>query len=135
MGVDALQRQGTWFPNAYSTSSWTLPSVASLLVSQYPSRHGVVQWGAQLSSERVTMVELLRGAGYRTGAWIANIMLTRHAGFDQGFDVYHVRMGPDGQHVKGHSTTSFVAKDSISNSSIIRGTRSHPCSNTKENTV
>ena len=31
------------FTNAFSTSSWTVPSVASLFTGLYPTRHGVIE--------------------------------------------------------------------------------------------
>ena len=39
--LDALARGGVRFENAYSSSSWTAPSAASLLTSLQPASHGV----------------------------------------------------------------------------------------------
>jgi arylsulfatase A-like enzyme len=96
---DALQRQSVWFSNAYSTSSWTIPAVASLFLSQLTSQHGVSRWGSSVSSDQTTLAELLQKAGYRTGAWTANRLMSRGRGFGQGFDEYrlvlHPKLQPD----------------------------------------
>src|SRR3990170_5433058 len=38
-----LAEHGILFTNAYSTSSWTVPAVTSLITGVYPISHGVVQ--------------------------------------------------------------------------------------------
>jgi arylsulfatase A-like enzyme len=96
---DAFQRQSTWFANAYSTTSWTIPSMASLFLSRLASQHRVVKWGSKLPDEKTTLVEILREAGYRTGGWTANRLMSRPRGFAQGFDEYklviHPKLRPD----------------------------------------
>jgi arylsulfatase A-like enzyme len=87
---DALRHQSTWFRNAYATASWTLPSLASLFVSQLSSQHRLIRWGAELGDDHVTLVEVLRGAGYRTGGWSANVLIKNDSGFKQGFETYRV---------------------------------------------
>ena len=39
--LDAMLRDAVVFDNAYATSSWTVPSMASLHTGVYPSSHGV----------------------------------------------------------------------------------------------
>jgi arylsulfatase A-like enzyme len=96
---DALEQRSIWFPNAYATAPWTIPSVASLFVSQLPSRHGVVKWGSNLLPEHTTLVEILQQAGYATGGWTANRLMAAARGFAQGFDEYemvtHPKLRPD----------------------------------------
>jgi len=41
--MDSLAASGVVFTNAYSTSSWTNPAVASLFTSRYPSQHQVTR--------------------------------------------------------------------------------------------
>jgi arylsulfatase A-like enzyme len=91
---DTLRRQSTWFRNAYATASWTLPSLASLFVSQLSSQHRLVRWGTKLGPDHVTLVEVLRAAGYRTGGWSANVMIEDDSGFQQGFEAYQVVLPP-----------------------------------------
>lgn len=92
---DALRRQSTWFTEAYATTSWTIPSMASLFLSQLASQHRVVKWGSKLSSDETTLAEILREAGYRTGGWTANRLMSPPRGFEQGFDEYEVVTHPE----------------------------------------
>jgi len=88
--LDRLKQQSTWFPNAYAGSSWTLPSLASLFVSEPPSLHGVVTWEALLDSRASTLAEALARGGYRTGGFSANFLVTRETGIPQGFEEYAI---------------------------------------------
>src|SRR5262245_46845222 len=57
--LDSLAQRGVLFDNASAPSSWTVPSVASLLTSRYPSQHHVVTFGSRLAEEEVTFAERL----------------------------------------------------------------------------
>jgi arylsulfatase A-like enzyme len=92
---DALRGDSIWFPNAYSTSSWTLPATASLFTSQLVSEHGVAHWGSRLLPEHITLVEELRRAGYRTGMWTANRIVAGERGFADRFEHYEFIEHPD----------------------------------------
>lgn len=82
--IDQLAREGILFENAISTSSWTLPSHASLLTGRYPYEHGAVK--ARFPDRYPTLAEFLRDRGYRTGAISANkIWFARSRGFGRGF--------------------------------------------------
>ena len=108
---DALRAESTYFPNAHATSSWTLPSTISLLVSQVPSRHGV-DWSSSslVDAEQTTLVELLHDAGYRTGGWNANLLLTEGRGFNQGFDSFEVVHHPEWYRgIPGNSPHAFAS--------------------------
>jgi hypothetical protein len=89
---------------AYSSSSWTLPAIASMLTGQTPAEHGA---GAQspggrsgraaLPETATTVVERLSQAGWQTRAWINNPFLAADFGLAQGFDRYvdiHTRHTP-----------------------------------------
>jgi arylsulfatase A-like enzyme len=91
---DRLRSESTYFPNALSTSSWTLPATASLFLSQYPSQHGVTAWASHLADEPTTLVEVLRSAGYRTAGWSANRLITEKRGFRRGFDTFELVSHP-----------------------------------------
>jgi arylsulfatase A-like enzyme len=89
--IDALAWRGVRFERAITPASWTEPSLASLLTSLYPSELGITCWATidcqpHLDRERVTLAEALRGAGYRTQAYLTSPWLTAELGFDQGFD-------------------------------------------------
>lgn len=82
--IDSFREQCVLFHQAYSTSSFTPPSHASLLTSQYVGEHGLLTWN-ELPEDRVTLAEVLRGRGYRTGASVS-INLLSAQNLDQGFD-------------------------------------------------
>ncbi len=92
--LDALRARSVSFRNAYANAPWTVPSLASLFLSQLPSQHRVVVWGASIAEERVTVAELLRDAGYRTGAFVSNVLIGPSSGLAQGFDTYEVIVDP-----------------------------------------
>jgi len=93
--IDSLAAEGVRFERAYSTSSWTLPSVVSMLTSTYPRRHGMGerdeagegQWHV-LPSDLPSLPESLKAAGYRTFGFSANFALPAERGFSRGFDRY-----------------------------------------------
>ncbi len=89
----AIAESGYRYEWALSPAPSTAPAIASLLTSRYPAYHGVGE-SAQtaLASEALTLAELLREAGYRTGAVIANPVLAGARGLEQGFDVYDAEL-------------------------------------------
>jgi len=88
--LSSLARKGFFFRNAYAQSSWTNPSVATLLTSRYQSQHHITSFQAVLSPDEITLAEVLQQHGYATAGFVANILLRNNFGFGQGFDVYRV---------------------------------------------
>lgn len=73
--IDALARDSHLFTNYYAASTFTTPSVVSMLTGRYPSSTHVYHWGGKLhgvDAER-TLPRELRKAGYRTAASVANL--------------------------------------------------------------
>jgi len=107
-----LAERGTLFQRAFSTSSWTAPSVASLFTSLYPHEHGVTQgfWAHKASMRKLaepgravielnripelvpTLPEILKQAGYSTFGISTNRNVAEEMGFTRGFD--HFRLLP-----------------------------------------
>lgn len=84
-GLNRLAGEGVLFENAFSASSWTLPSHVSLLTGRFPHEHGVER-GVSYDGRFPTLSEELRNRGYRTGAFSANReWFTRVYGFGRGF--------------------------------------------------
>lgn len=88
--IDRIAAGGILFQNAIIQSSWTLPSHASLLTSKYPSFHGAITSYEMLSSENITLAEILREKGYTTICFTEHGWLSPNFGFDQGFDTYNI---------------------------------------------
>jgi arylsulfatase A-like enzyme len=76
------------FQRAYSASSATQPTHASLFTALHPWEHGVSRNGLVLHESHVTVAERLREAGFSTAAAVASFPLHPRFGFDQGFDVF-----------------------------------------------
>jgi arylsulfatase A-like enzyme len=95
--IAALARDGHHLPRAYATSSWTLPSHASMFTGLLPRTLGLGQPpdGTAASvrpilagvSERL-LSRVLGTAGYTCHGFSANAWASQHAGFDIGFDSF-----------------------------------------------
>jgi len=81
----ALARKGIVFENAMSQAPWTLPALASMLTSLYPSQHGVLTNASILAPAVWTIAEALRNVGYRTAAVTSHVWASPRAGMGQGF--------------------------------------------------
>lgn len=87
--IDALGAQGTRYTRCYAPAPITLPSHASLLTGLYPIHHQLRDNGVgRLDDKAQTLPELLKEAGYQTGAVIGAFVLDARFGLDQGFDFY-----------------------------------------------
>ncbi len=96
--VDALAQDGVTFDFALSTSSWTLPSHASLFTGMFPSAHGAhstpesAAFVAGLGAGSTTLAEILERYGYVTGCISANFgVVSGYFGLDQGFEYFDSR--------------------------------------------
>ena len=84
--LDALAERSTVFERAVAQSSWTRPTVATLLTGVGPERHGIRELKHGLDDAFVTLPERLRELGYATAGFSANANVTADTGFEQGFD-------------------------------------------------
>ena len=109
--LDAFARHhAVRYTNARSTSSWTLPSHASLFTGLMPAQHGATHPRAGADPEHTvesaalpaqplrpdvpTLASILRARGYRTGAVLANsAYLDPLFGLARGFEHYDARPG------------------------------------------
>lgn len=88
--LDQLAREGVLCAQAITPVPATLPGHASLLTGLYPYNHGARANGSfKLEDEQITLAEIMRDHGYRTGAVISAYVLDSDYGVDQGFEVYH----------------------------------------------
>jgi arylsulfatase A-like enzyme len=91
--IDQFAKEGLRFERTYAHVPLTLPSHASLLTATYPTSNGVHDNGTfRLGDTSPTLAELLKGAGYRTGAFVGSFVLDARFGLGRGFDVYDDRM-------------------------------------------
>ncbi len=84
--LDALANEGVRFSRAWSQTSWTLPSTASLMTGQYQETHGVRLNDQFLGESAQTMAEAFSEAGYTCLGFTQNPFASPVFGFGQGFD-------------------------------------------------
>jgi arylsulfatase A-like enzyme len=86
--LEKLAGRGTRFDLAFATSSWTLPSHASLFTGRWPHELGV-GWQSPLRRGVPTLAEYLAGRGYDTAGFVANLdYCGRETGLARGFAHY-----------------------------------------------
>lgn len=99
--LDAFARDAVVFDQAIAHSSWTKPSVASILTSLLPGQHRAVQLRDALHSSNVTLASRLDEEGWATGAAIANsVIYGSESAFDPGFDFFAGLHGEDDRRSK-----------------------------------
>ncbi|HSN87381.1 MAG TPA: sulfatase, partial [Thermoanaerobaculia bacterium] len=92
--LDALAGDSLTFTRAYSTASWTLPAMASVMTGVSPQVHGALHTRSRVPDGLPTLAETLRRAGYRTSAFVSSTVLGPPANLTQGFDEYRPYPGP-----------------------------------------
>ena len=85
--------QGTLFERAYAPSSWTWPTLASIVTGLYPSAHGAVAPTSALCDAPESLAESLWGRGLRTGfsgssSYVEPPGELADAGFQSGFEFF-----------------------------------------------
>ena len=86
--LSALAASGVRFTTARSAVPLTLPSHTTLLTGRRPPQHGVRVNGQTLAGDVPTLATALRGAGYRTAAFVGAYALDRRFGLARGFETY-----------------------------------------------
>jgi arylsulfatase A-like enzyme len=101
--IDMVADRGYLFTRAIAPSSYTVPSMASLFTSTYPSNHGVLYGrlaeifpnvfknfetdvNHAIPDELPTLADILGNHGYTTIGVSANLLLDESTGFASGFD-------------------------------------------------
>ena len=83
--LERLAAQGVRFDLAFSTSSWTLPSHASVFTGRWPHELRV-DWTVPLGNSFPTLAEYLAADGYDTAGFVANVdYCSRETGLARGF--------------------------------------------------
>jgi arylsulfatase A-like enzyme len=72
--IDAFASKGTVFTNFYSASTFTTPSIATMMTGIYPSESHVHQLQGRPRGENAarTLPHVMRAAGFATGAFLSN---------------------------------------------------------------
>ena len=83
-----LAREGIRMTDAYSSSSWTLPSHIALMTGRPGIAHAVESEGAVLDPAIPTLAEILGNNGYRTAGIYSAPYLDPYWGLARGFETY-----------------------------------------------
>jgi arylsulfatase A-like enzyme/uncharacterized membrane protein YbhN (UPF0104 family) len=86
--LDRFAGDAIRFDQAFTNSSWTRPSFASILTGRLPSSHGVMSKSDALPDAVTTLPEALKAAGYTTAGYATNFNVAPYFNFHQGFDEY-----------------------------------------------
>ena len=89
--IDKLAGKGVLFENAYSQAPWTLPAMATVHTSLYPTEHGAIKGYLAIKKELNTLAEYMKNNNYKTMAITTHSLIDSNHGFAQGFDIFDER--------------------------------------------
>jgi arylsulfatase A-like enzyme len=105
--LDALARDGIRCERCIATTSWTLPSFATILTGLLPYDHGAVGGEHEvLAAEHSTLAELLAAAGYATGGFVAVHFLNESYGMTQGLQEFEQALPEEDLYEQARRVTS-----------------------------
>jgi choline-sulfatase len=85
--LERLRKDSILFEHAFSHAPLTLPSHASILTGQLPTKHRVRDNGGYaIAADASTIPGILKSYGYATGAAVSSFVLRRTTGIANGFD-------------------------------------------------
>jgi len=97
------------YQKAWAPSSWTLPSVASLLTGLYPSRHGLVHGNERLSPDEVrSMARYFSDLGYQTFGISQSFVTGNAFQLDAGFDRFLLSNQLNGWSLRSQETRCIL---------------------------
>ena len=102
---NAVAARGRLFRQAYATVPETLPSHASMMTGLYAAGHGIHENARRVPEETELLAERLRGAGYRTAAFVSSFVLARRFGLARGFDIFDDELPAGRQERTARETT------------------------------
>ena len=87
--LDRLSREGTVFEQATTSVPLTLPAHCTIFTGLFPPHHRVRDNADRaLDAGQITLAEVLRARGMRTGAFVGSVVVGHDRGLAQGFDTY-----------------------------------------------
>lgn len=91
--IDEFAKKNVKFEHAFSASSYTLPSIASIFTGKYPSNHSVgfdqTPTGKLNTDRDITLAEILSSNGYRTAGFVSTVILRKETNIDRGFQTFN----------------------------------------------
>lgn len=87
-GLQTLCNESVRFTHAYTPSTLSTSSLASIFTAQYPYQHHVRDNGNYLPPEVRTASEVFAEKGYRTAFFSGGAPILRKTGLNQGFELF-----------------------------------------------
>jgi arylsulfatase A-like enzyme len=85
--LDEFAKDAAVYTDAWTPAGWTGPAHASLFTGLRPEHHGFDRgWKAYLGEEHATLAEHLQAAGYATGCFTNNSVISEGLGLVRGFE-------------------------------------------------
>ena len=95
--LDRLAAEGAMAVHATVHVPLTRPSHISIFTGLLPAEHGIRDnVSPTLAPDVPTLAPMLKAAGFRTGAFVSSIVLSRQSGLNRGFDEYSDRFEIEG---------------------------------------
>jgi arylsulfatase A-like enzyme len=111
--LQSLGARGVVFERAFSPTSWTLPSHASLFTGRQPKELSA-DWQSPLDGTSPTLAEILASQGYATAGFVANVAyVSRAHGLNRGFAHYEDHVVSMGQLVESAALARFVTDSQL----------------------
>lgn len=109
--LERLAMEGAVFDQAYSTTSTTGPTHASLFTGLLPPHHRIVRNGLELDERFDTLADLAERAGYITAGIVSSFVLHSKFGYGQGFGSWNDDFSANGSSMRrrnweGHQVTT-----------------------------
>lgn len=91
--LEQFARECLVYENAFATSSWSLPTHASLFTGLMPAQHGADDEHKFLEPEHTTLAQYLGEQGYATAAVCYNPYVSAATGLERGFQTFNPATG------------------------------------------
>jgi arylsulfatase A-like enzyme/lysophospholipase L1-like esterase len=86
--IDNFAKEGVLFSQAIAQSTWTLPSLASIMSSTYPCTHRAIEFEKPIDSSVFLLAEILKTERYHTGFFSNEGLFDMMLGLQRGFDEF-----------------------------------------------
>lgn len=87
-GFETFCEDSVRFTHAFTSSTFSPASIASVFTAKYPYQHGLRTFKDSLRREWNTLPEVAREAGFATAFFSGGAPVFRHTGLHQGFDFF-----------------------------------------------
>jgi|688.fasta_scaffold28827_1 hypothetical protein len=107
--LSALSKESLVFERAFSSSSWSRPSTASILTGYHPTVHGATTFENGLRQGIPTLAERFKAVGYKTAGFVSNLHVAPRTTFRRRHDTYEL-VGLEGDFLTVTSSPQLTDK-------------------------